>query len=149
MIKLIKFHILLGFLALFSSLSHGADYVNTGWFNSTAIKGYDTVAYFTEGRPVKGSEQYQHEWKDAVWQFSSAANLEKFKEDPEKYAPQFGGYCAYAVALGKTAGIDPSQFTVVEDKLYLNFNEDVQSKWLANRDDFIEQGHQNWPGVLN
>ena len=85
------------------------DAVNTkGFGNSAAIKGYDTVAYFTESKPVKGSEEFTTQWHGATWQFSSKENLELFKANPDKYAPQYGGYCAWAMAdgNGRTAGID-------------------------------------------
>ncbi len=114
-----------------------------------AIRGYDAVAYFVDSKPVKGSKSYQHKWKDATWQFSTADNLAKFKQNPERYAPQYGGYCAYAVANGSTAPTDPDAWTIVDDKLYLNFSKSVQKKWLNNRDENIKKGDQNWPGVLN
>lgn len=124
------------------------DAINTTRFGNVAIEGYDPVAYFTQSRPVKGDSDFEYEWKDAKWRFSSAENLALFTANPEKYAPQYGGYCAYAVAKNTTASIDPTQFTVVDDKLYLNFNKGVQQKWLANRDGFIVDADQNWPEIL-
>jgi len=114
-----------------------------------AIRGYDAVAYFTESKPVKGEKTYQHQWKGASWHFSNEANLKKFKDQPQKYAPQFGGYCAYAVAKGSTAPTDPEAWTVVDGKLYLNFSKSVRKKWLAKQAQHIKQANQNWPGVLN
>ncbi|GAB1623959.1 YHS domain-containing (seleno)protein [Agarivorans albus] len=136
-------------LLFVSGYSFAADPIYTSWFNNLAIKGYDSVAYFTENKPVEGKESFEYEWQGATWRFSSAENLAMFKAEPEKYAPQYGGYCAYAVAKGKTASIEPEQFTVLDGKLYLNYNASVQQKWTANRDDFIVSADKNWPAVLN
>ncbi len=136
-------------LLFLAPLSLAKDPINTGWFSSVAIEGYDSVAYFTESKPVEGSSDFEYEWQGATWRFSSAENLALFKSDPEKYSPQYGGYCAYAVAIGKTAGIDPSQWSVVDGKLYLNYSKDIQEKWLSQRDSYIQQANANWPGVLD
>jgi YHS domain-containing protein len=122
--------------------------VNTGFFGHTAIKGYDPVAYQTLGRPVEGSGDYSYEWTGATWRFASRADLEKFKANPEKFAPQYGGYCAYAVgAKGEKVGIDPTAFTVVGGKLYLNYSKDIQAKWLADRDNYIGKADRIWPTI--
>jgi YHS domain-containing protein len=122
--------------------------IYTGFFSSAAIKGYDSVAFFTENKPVKGSRNFEHKWKGATWRFSSQQNLELFKANPEKYAPQYGGWCAYAVSQNTTAGIEPEFFTIVNDKLYLNYDRKVNTKWLANRDNYIVDADKNWPSVL-
>ena len=93
------------------------DEINTTLFGKLAVEGYDTVAYFTGNRPVRGQKQFSYQWKNATWRFSSAENLVAFKADPERYAPQYGGYCAYAVSQNSTASIEPDQFTVFDDKL--------------------------------
>jgi len=124
------------------------DPVYTGWFSSVAIKGYDPVAYFTENRPVKGSDKLSYSWNGADWHFSSEDNLEKFKSDPEKYAPQYGGYCAYAVSQGETAPIEPDQFTLVNGKLYLNYNKSINEKWLKDKGSYIEQADKEWPKLV-
>ncbi len=121
----------------------------TTLFSNDAIRGYDTVAYFTENKPVKGSDDFSFEYNGANWLFSSAENLEKFKEDPEKYAPQYGGYCAYAVSQGTTASIKPELFTIHEGKLYLNYSKSINDKWLEDKDNFIEAADKNWPEILN
>ena len=90
--------------------------------NGIAIRGYDTVAYFTQGKPVEGTEKFSTEWEGATWRFSSQENLELFTTDPEKYAPQYGGYCAYGVAQDSLVKIEPDQWTIYDDKLYLNYN---------------------------
>lgn len=94
-----------------------------------AINGYDTVAYFTEKKPVKGSDAYTYNWNGGSWKFASQANLELFKAAPEKYAPQYGGYCAYGVSKGYLVSVEPEQFSIIDSKLYLNYDAGVQKKW--------------------
>ena len=120
----------------------------TAYFSSTAIKGYDSVAYFTEGAPVKGKEQFSTEYQQATWQFASQQNLDLFLENPEKYAPQYGGYCAYAVSQNTTASIEPELFTIVDGKLYLNYSEKVNQQWTADKARFIVDADKNWPNLL-
>ena len=136
-------------LAVLSSTSAFAvDPTFTALFSDEAIRGYDTVAYFTEGQPVKGDEQFSHEYNEATWLFSSQGNLDLFRDDPEKYAPQYGGYCAYAVSQNTTASIKPELFTIVDGKLYLNYSKSVNDKWLANKANFIVDADKNWPKIL-
>jgi len=97
---------------------------------------------------VKGNEAISYEWNHGVWLFSSQANLELFKEAPEKYAPQYGGYCAYGVAKGSFAKVDPEQWTVLDDKLYLNYNKRINKRWAKKRDEYIVTGDKNWFGDL-
>lgn len=115
--------------------------------NEEAIRGYDPVAYFTESKPVKGKKEFSYTWKDARWLFSSRQNLETFKADPEQYAPQFGGYCAYGVSDGHKAPTSPEAWTIVEGKLYLNYNTDVQVLWKEKQAEHIERANINWPVV--
>ncbi len=119
--------------------------VNTGWFSDIAIKGYDPVAYFTENRPVKGQKQHSVRWRDARWLFASEANRRAFVENPDRYAPQYGGFCAWAVAHGDRADIDPEQFTVHEGRLYLNYNARIQQKWSEDKAALIEAADEQWP----
>ena len=112
--------------------------------DGVAIKGYDPVAYFTDGRPVQGLESLQYQWQDAKWLFATDEHLEMFKQNPSKYAPQYGGYCAYAVSQGKTADIDPQSWSIVAGKLYLNLNRDVQHLWQQDRDNYIRKADENW-----
>lgn len=133
----------------FATQSNAADAINTGWVGNVAIKGYDPVAYFKQNKAVEGSKEYEAQWMGATWRFSSAANLQTFQQEPERFAPQYGGYCAFAVAKDSLAGIDPEQFTIVDDKLYLNYSAKIQKQWLADRDAFIEKADTNWPGVLD
>ena len=122
--------------------------VYTGTFSSIAVSGYDTVAYFTQGRPVQGSTSFRTNYKGAEWRFSSAANLAKFRANPAAYAPQFGGYCAWAVSQGYTASGDPTVWKIVGGKLYLNYNQEIGQKWSKNIAGFIKSGNANWPKVL-
>ena len=114
-----------------------------------AIRGYDAVAYFTVGKPTQGSDQFTASWQGATFKFASAANLELFKVDPAAYAPQYGGYCAYAVAKGATAGTVPDAWTIVEGKLYLNYSLAVQQRWRKDVPGHIRAADRNWPAVLN
>lgn len=133
---------------LISINAYALDPTYTPLFSDKAIRGYDTVAYFTESKPVKGDEKFSTQYNEATWLFSSQENLDIFLADPEKYAPQYGGYCAYAVANNGTASIKPELFTIHDGKLYLNYNQSVNDKWLANKDDFIVDADKNWPKLL-
>nr|WP_275426979.1 YHS domain-containing (seleno)protein [Vibrio astriarenae] len=117
-------------------------------FFGKAIKGYDPVAYFTEGKAVEGDSDFQYEWNGADWYFSSQENLDRFVGNPERYAPQYGGYCAWAVSKGYTAKIDPHAWSVVDGKLYLNYNKSVQSTWQQDIAGNIAKGDANWPSLL-
>ena len=123
------------------------DPINATFFGDVAIEGTDPVAYFTEGRPVEGTKAHSLEYMGATWRFASAENKAAFEADPDKYAPQYGGYCAWAVSQGYTAGIDPAAWTIVEGKLYLNYDESVMKTWLADRDALIDRADANWPGL--
>lgn len=123
--------------------------VFTGRFGDTAIRGYDPVAYFTEGRPVKGSGDHVYEWNGAQWRFSSAEHLETFKSAPEKYAPAYGGYCAWAVATQKEkAPTDPDAWSIVDGRLFLNYDKNIQAQWNLDRPGLIKAGDENWPEVV-
>jgi YHS domain-containing protein len=113
-----------------------------------AVGGYDTVAYHKGGKPVIGTDEFTHTWKDATWRFSSKENLEAFVADPEKYAPQYGGYCAFAVAHNGLSPGSPLHWKIVDGKLYLNIDGSVQTKWERGQDGFIKRGDSNWPKVL-
>jgi hypothetical protein len=113
-----------------------------------AIKGYDPVAYFMDGQPVKGSDEFTHAWNDAVWKFSSARHRDLFAGDPEKYAPRYGGYCAFAVSIGRTADIDPGSWTIVDGKLYLNLDKKTKRLWEQDIPGNIRKGDEIWPRLL-
>jgi hypothetical protein len=112
-----------------------------------AIKGYDAVAYFDAGAAVKGDRRYTFDWMGARWRFASPESLAKFQAQPERYAPQFGGYCAYAVSENYTADIDPEAWTVRAGKLYLNYSKKVQELWLQDADRRIAAAERNWPAL--
>ena len=114
-----------------------------------AIKGAAPVAYFTEGKPVSGSKKFETEWMGAKWRFASAQNRDMFQSNPEKYAPQYGGYCSYAVSQGYTAKIDIDAWAIVDGKLYLNYSKSVLRIWETDIPGHIASANKNWPGVLN
>jgi YHS domain-containing protein len=118
-------------------------YVSSG----SAVGGYDVVAYFTEGKAVKGDPKLNYHWHDAEWHFSNEANLKLFEQNPGKYAPEFGGYCAYGVSQGHKAPTDAQAWTIVGNKLYLNYNLDVKKKWIADTSGLIKLANKNWPGI--
>lgn len=130
--------------AVIAATSLAASPVNTNW-RGLAIKGYDPVAYFTDSKPVEGKSDFTFEWQDAKWRFASAEHRDMFQKDPEKYAPQFGGYCAWAVSQDYTAGIDPDAWKIVDGKLYLNYSKDIQEKWLKDIPGNIKKAEENWP----
>ena len=110
-----------------------------------AVKGYDVVAYFTQSKPVKGSAAFAHSWMGATWWFASARDRDQFAASPEKFAPKYGGYCAYGVSRGHTVEIDPEAWRIVEGKLYLNYSKGVQQKWVQDVPGNIIKANQNWP----
>ena len=114
-----------------------------------AINGYDPVGYFTEGKAVKGSPKHTVDWDGATLQFASAENKAMFEGDPEKYAPKYGGYCAFAVSKGYIAKTDPDAWSIHEDRLYLNYSKSVRALWAARKRHHIKQADMNWPNVLS
>lgn len=113
-----------------------------------AINGFDPVAYFTAGEPVKGDPAIAADWQGAQLLFSSPENKARYEADPDRFAPRYGGYCAYAVSKGATAPTDPEAWTIHEDRLYLNFSTDVRAIWQQDIPGNIARADANWPGVL-
>lgn len=109
-----------------------------------AIRGYDPVAYHTQMAPVKGDPAYTHEYNNGVWRFSSEENLELFRNDPERYAPEYGGYCAYAMSKGLVVSTSPEAWTIVGDKLYLNYSLGVRKTWLKDVPGYVAKADANW-----
>ena len=135
--------------ALFSVTSYAADPIYTGLFSKKAVGGYDTVSYFSGNAPVKGSEEFQTQWRGAKWYFSSKENLDAFTANPVQYAPQYGGYCAWAVAAKKDlVKGDPNVYTLYNNKLYLNYNADVHKNWETQKDQFILQADTTYPTLI-
>ncbi|MCK5090361.1 MAG: YHS domain-containing protein [Hyphomicrobiaceae bacterium] len=122
--------------------------VYTGIVKGVAVGGYDPVAFFTDGKPAKGNKDLTTNYDGATWRFASAANRDAFQADPAKYAPQYGGYCAYAVSKGSTAKGDPQAWTVHDGKLYLNYNKNVRATWAQDIPGNVKKGDANWPAVL-
>jgi len=141
---------LLMLLTLFSTTALAGKSVNP--VNQTskgiAVKGYDMVAYFIDSQPTKGNEEITYDWNGATWRFASAENRDHFAGNPEKYAPQYGGYCAYGVSQGATVSFAPNAWTIVDDKLYLNLNRNIQKKWGKNIQGYIIAADKNWPEII-
>jgi YHS domain-containing protein len=115
--------------------------------DGAAIRGYDPVAYFTEGKPAKGSPDHKANYQGSTFYFKSQANRDAFAADPAKYAPQYGGFCAFGTAGGYKAATQPSAFTIVGNKLYLNYNQDVQKKWSSDIPGYVKSADGKWPEV--
>lgn len=112
-----------------------------------AIRGFDPVAYFTEQKAVKGNSEFSYDWNTVTWYFASDSNKKSFVENPEKYAPQFGGYCAYGVSEDHKSPTDPLAFTIVNDKLYLNYSIKVKELWMKQQQQRIEKANALWPAL--
>jgi hypothetical protein len=115
--------------------------------DSFVLKGFDPVAYFQQGKATPGNANFTYKWQDVNWRFSTAENRDLFIKNPEKYAPQYGGFCAWAVSRGYTAPIDPNAWKIVDGKLYLNVNLDTQKRWEKDIPGNIQKGDQKWPGI--
>ncbi len=135
----------------FSSLLHAADPDIYSHPKKGAIKGADPVAYFSlkpGDKAILGEKNITYKWKGAEWHFASEENKQKFIDNPEKYAPQYGGYCAFAVSHNFTKSITPNRWKIVDGKLYLNFNGTAYKKWEKDQANAIERADKNWPTVL-
>lgn len=119
--------------------------INKTTFGNLALKGYDPVAYFAEHRAVEGSKQFTLHYADATWRFSSSVNRDLFAQDPEKYMPQYGGYCAWGISQAKFFDGDPEVWKVVDGKLYVNYNKEIEKTWEQDIPGFIERADHNWP----
>lgn len=115
--------------------------------NGSAIKGYDVVAYFTQNKALEGSDNYVANWSNTTWKFTSQSNLDSFNLHPEKYAPQYGGYCAYGCSENHKSPTDPKAFTIINNKLYLNYNLKVKEFWIKETDARIKSADENWPAL--
>src|SRR5690606_23658219 len=123
--------------------------VYTSFLSRVAVGGYDPVAYFTEGRPVRGNAQHRIMHDGYEYRFASAENLAAFRANPARYLPQYGGYCAWAVSQGYTAPGNPNNWRIVNGKLYLNYNDEIQTRWERDIPGFIRSADANWPQVLS
>ena len=125
-----------------------ADLIYTRRFSDLGLNGHDPVAYATLGRPAEGARRFSTRWNDATWRFVSAENRDAFAADPARYAPQYGGYCAWATAKGYLAPGDPRFWRIVDGKLYVNYDGDVQLAWEKDVRGFIRSADANWPFIL-
>lgn len=140
---IIRMLVILSLLA--SSGLYAGGEINTGYFGGVAIEGYDTVAYFTENRAVKGSPEFKHNWLGAIWYFKTAAHRDLFEASPIKYAPQYGGHCADGVAYGETTvNIEPTSFAIIDGKLYLSAAREME---LDKVDGQLAKAEENWPKI--
>ena len=112
-----------------------------------AIRGYDAVAYHTEGKAVPGAARITHEWNGATWHFANEANRDRFAADPQRYAPRYGGYCAYGTSNGYKVSTQPEAFAIVDGKLYLNYNVPVQNTWNKDRRGYIQKADGHWTAI--
>ncbi len=115
--------------------------------NDVVLAGHDAVAYFTQGKPVKGSADYTAVYNGAIYRFSSVENRDSFRENPARYAPQYGGFCAYGMTFGKKFEVDGKAFEIVDGKLYVNKNQDVYKAWVKDIPKHISEANAQWPQV--
>lgn len=152
-------HLLVAFTLILATAasSYAAEPINTleksGLFgykpNGIAIRGFDTVAYFTESKAVKGKASIATQWNGATWHFSKQEHLDLFVADPEAYAPQYGGYCAYGVAVDNLVKIEGNLWDIVDGKLYLNYNKKLQKKWRTDIEGYINTADEKFIGLLS
>ncbi|MCC2606343.1 YHS domain-containing (seleno)protein [Planctobacterium marinum] len=129
------------FALLFSAASAADEPVYRSFFGDEAIDGYDTVAYWTDSQAIEGKKEFTYEYKGAKWRFASQSNMQLFIADPEKYLPEYGGYCAWAMADDRLASVDGEAWTLFDGKLYLNYNKSVMEDWREQKALFVEQGN--------
>jgi len=136
------------FVAFVTPVFASEDPIYTSWQNNLAVGGYDVVSYYS-GVPQEGNEDLFYEYNGANWRFSTQANLDLFRTNPDAFVPQYGGYCAWAVAKDKLAKGDPEYWHVEDGKLYLNFNKRIKKRWQRDIPGFIKKGDANWPAILD
>ncbi|MEO6233363.1 MAG: YHS domain-containing (seleno)protein [Ferruginibacter sp.] len=139
--------VFIAFIAVIFSTAGSAQAVKFFNTKGTAIKGYDPVAYFQQNKAVEGNDLYTYDWSGSKWKFVSQANLDSFKLAPQYYAPQYGGFCAYGCSEDHLSPTDPNAFTIVNNKLYLNYNLDVRKMWQKDTDGRIKAADKNWPAL--
>ena len=140
-------NVVLSLFVALTSLIASAQKTEVFTKSGTAISGYDPVAYFKEGQPTKGTDQFVYNWNGAAWYFSNQQNLDSFKTSPQKFAPQYGGYCAYGMYEGHKAPTDPNAWTILNGKLYFNYNLKVRELWRDKKEEKIETADKNWPAI--
>ena len=131
----------------FSLKAYAGEY-HTTFIGNLAVGGYDPVAYFTMGKAVKGSSKYSLDWKDAKWRFSTQEHMNMFKDNPEKYAPRYGGHCAWAVSEKEVLYRgSPRHWEIIDDKLYLNHSSSINNRWMDDFSSHIKKADENWEQV--
>ncbi len=121
--------------------------IYTSWRNNVAVGGYDAISFFA-GNPQEGKAEFFTTYQGAEWYFQTEANRDLFLANPTAFAPQYGGYCAWAIAEGKLAKGSPKHWYVEDGKLYLNFNKRIRDRWLADKESFIKEADSRWPAIL-
>jgi len=134
-------------LTIFSAIQMNAQQKQVFTKNDIAVNGYDVVAYFTDSKPIKGNNEHTVTWNDAKWLFASAEHASLFKTNPEKYAPQYGGYCAYGCSRGYKAKTEPDAWSIANGKLYLNYNVEVRELWKKDIDTYIKKADAAWESI--
>lgn len=145
-------HIFISFLLLLAACqaegkTAGEPPIYTSWSNNLAVQGYDVVSFYS-GKPLPGKSEFKVRYLGADWQFSTRANRDLFEMNPEAFLPQYGGYCAWALAKGRLAKGSAEHFYIEDGRLYLNFNERIKRRWDSDRDMFIAQANGIWPQIL-
>ena len=134
-------------IAAFTALSFAGEPAVNKDKGGVALKGYDVVAYFTDDKAIQGVSRFEFTHQGAVYRFASAEHRDLFAKEPARYLPEYGGFCAYGASKGHAAPVDPQAFTVIDGKLYLNYNKSIQRSWTSDRDTAIRKADANWPAI--
>lgn len=145
--KTIMLTLALAFTTVSAAPVLAADSIYTSWKNNLAVGGYDTVSFFS-GKPQDGKKDFTFDYAGAEWRFATRGNLDLFKTNPNAFMPQYGGYCAWAVAQNKLAKGSPQHWHVEDGKLYLNFNARIKRRWDKDISGFVTSAETNWPEIL-
>jgi len=146
------FAVMLGLLAAGAAYAAAETNITSGLTlkgPGLAMHGYDVVAYFTEGQPTRGVAAHSTVYKEATYRFSNADHLAAFEKNPEKYVPQYGGYCAFGVSVGAKFDGDPLLWKIVDGKLYLNLNEEIQATWKKDIPGNVTKANRNWKEIAS
>jgi YHS domain-containing protein len=122
--------------------------INTSFFGGLALGGYDAVSYYTQHQAVKGSTNFDFTWNGATWLFVNEANRERFENDPETFAPQYGGYCSNQMSLGNLSDVDPEVWRIIRGKLYLFGHDAGRVRWQTDTDQRILEADGHWMDQL-
>jgi YHS domain-containing protein len=134
-------------LVIFATAAQTAALARDFTHSTPGLSGYDPVAYFTDGKPMKGSGFHTAVHEGVTYAFASEEHLKQFQADPQKFLPAYGGYCAYGLAVGKKFVADPEVWRIVRGKLYLNLDKSIQGKWEKNIEGYIQQADANWSKI--